>query len=704
MLTTYLCQTLSDFRPSGALTYISYGWLWFLAFVAVAVYGSDTFTAVNLLAYDKWSSQIQPSIPLEYSRWIFAVCIIISWVLCAFEWIRALRVIRRDAVAESYMDPLAVVLQSMRPHGWKRFLVFAELTKSKKGLDYIALFVYFQLKGSLRIIVAEAPRQVVNAVTLYSVLQADLLPTGDNAATDGRSDFEQFWVNLGALASSNREQAVVLFTMLFTLCIWVVSALSLITAVVLYLVFLWHHIPQRDGRLSIYCRRKIDRRLTKVVSAKVKQALEDEEKKRLREGGKSKPNKSNQNLRERPEFERKPTVPIIGETTPRVDDGNLLDFKFERQDSLATVSSFDAKSLPSLPRQPTLPDIRSANARPGMLVRSETEASNFSTISHESDAPLLRNATDMGFADDYVTHPRPIMGRQTSGQSSASYGDVSRQVSASPRPPIGRKGSSYDSRPGYDRQDSGSTYGSRPPIDRRAAASPYGPPSIMDRQISNPHLGSRNPNLRAMTPVTEVSGFSNESERMRPGAATFAPPRYYTPPPGQRYEAQDNPPRALMRQGTQESMSSSRTVPMQPSHPSFHRPFSPPTRAATAEPSNDRFSPAPARFGESIEMMARPPPPVMLSRSGTPSSQNGGGGYVAFNPSFNSSANAHGGPRRNMTGSYNTAANTGYGPTPQRSATAPPEQAAYDGIIDEYRSGHHQGENLPRSATAGPRW
>lgn len=49
------------------------------------------------------------------------------------------------------MDPMAVILQSMRMgsqgRGWRRFLVFAELTKSKKGVDYIALFVYFQFKG-----------------------------------------------------------------------------------------------------------------------------------------------------------------------------------------------------------------------------------------------------------------------------------------------------------------------------------------------------------------------------------------------------------------------------------------------------------------------------------------------------------------------------------------------------------------------------
>lgn len=142
-------QTLSDFKSTSAWTPISYVWLWILAIIAVAVYAADTFTAVNLLAYDKWSSKIEPAIPFKYSKWIFAVCIFISWALAAWEWLRAVRVIKRGGVAESYMDPLAVTLQSMRPQGWKRFLVFAQLTKSKKGADYVALFVYFAFKGKL---------------------------------------------------------------------------------------------------------------------------------------------------------------------------------------------------------------------------------------------------------------------------------------------------------------------------------------------------------------------------------------------------------------------------------------------------------------------------------------------------------------------------------------------------------------------------
>lgn len=61
-----------------------------------------------------------------------------------------MRVMKRGSVAECYLDNLAVRLESVRfgeGQGWRRFLVFAELTKSKKGAEYVALFTYFSFSG-----------------------------------------------------------------------------------------------------------------------------------------------------------------------------------------------------------------------------------------------------------------------------------------------------------------------------------------------------------------------------------------------------------------------------------------------------------------------------------------------------------------------------------------------------------------------------
>lgn len=55
------------------------------------------------------------------------------------------------AVAQSYLDPLAVRIQSIRMgkegQGFRRFLLFGALTKSRKGADYVALFTYFSFEG-----------------------------------------------------------------------------------------------------------------------------------------------------------------------------------------------------------------------------------------------------------------------------------------------------------------------------------------------------------------------------------------------------------------------------------------------------------------------------------------------------------------------------------------------------------------------------
>lgn len=678
----------------------SYAWLWILGLIAVAVYGADTFTAINLLAYDKWSSQIEPAIPLKYSKWIFAVCIIISWALCIFEWVRAIRVIRRGSVAESYMDSLAVALQSMRPQGWKRFLVFAELTKSKKGVDYVALFVYFAFKGAVRIILAEGPRQVVNAITLYSFMQQDLIPTGDHAATADRSSFEQFWVNVESLAEADREQAVVLFTMLFTLVIWVISALCLIIAVVLYLLFLWHYIPQSDGRLSIYCRRKIDRRLQKIVGQKVKQALEEQEKKQAQDEAKA-ARKANQ-LPSRPQVGRKPMLPQVATQTP--DLGQQTEFGLVRQDQRPPPTRTNTAPLPSIQRKPTMPDMArledrpkmpplrnftappmrtntappmqlhrqptlpdlDADHRPPMPYRSNTEASALSNITYASDASLLGNANDMGYDDTpihYPTQPRPTFDR------SASY--ASRQM-----------------------------------------------PSAMDRQL--PYASSRPAPSRSQTVPPQQPERQDEHwqyERDSTPSPTDMPPYPYGMPSHQELSEYD-------------SIAQSTALPRQRQQQS-HRPYTPLTHMGSGLSFPSRHTPSPDSDAQSYEMTEQPRalkmpepfeqthmPEPFEQQQQLPRSTSAAAGYVAFNPSFAPApaptpapASTFTPPNRSLTSPPQSTGLPTAAAVLQRSATAPPEPmptSSYDDLIEEYRVQPHvqpqytRQEILGRSATAGP--
>ncbi|GAB7337983.1 hypothetical protein MBLNU457_4358t1 [Dothideomycetes sp. NU457] len=503
--------TLDDFHPRSSWTPITYAWLWFMSLIGVAVFAADTFTAVNLLAFDKWSSKVEPAIPLKYSKWIFAVCIMISYVLYAYEYIRAIRVMRRGAVAESYLDPLAVQWQSMRPKGWKRFLVFTELTNSRKGADYVALFTYFQFKSAVRIIFAEAGRQVVNAITLYSVMEANFIPTGAHAAEGNTSPVLQFFLNIKELYLEDKQQAIVLLSMLFTLVIFVFSALSLLTAVIFFITFLWHYIPQHDGRLSIYCKRKIDKRLEKIVESKVKAAIEDQERKRKKEEARAakRQDKSDQ----KPKLKHQPTLPDLGDFANEKDA-----FPLVRQDTASTLPLYSSRPPTreeirtppaALTRQPTLPNVGLSQDRPGMPYRSDTQSSAMSGYSYASNAPLLSNADDMGYESNRSESPdsgfsRPALHHMTSSSSFRSHGLPRSNTQSS----LGSQQSYGPPRPGIPRSNTQNSFGSQ---------HSYGPPP---------------PAMRP--PMRSDTTFSFDHDQMVPsrtGTVVSGPGAFGPPPP-----------------------------------------------------------------------------------------------------------------------------------------------------------------------------
>lgn len=671
---------LADFKNRSCWTPVAYVWLWFMAFVGVAVYGVDTFTAVNLLAFDEWSSQVDPTIPFKYSKWIFAVCILLSWALWIYEMLRAIRVIKRGGVAASYMDPLAVSLQSMRGNGWKRFLVFTELTKSKKGTDYVAFFVYFEFQSALRVLVCEGPRQVVNALTLESLLENKLI---NQAATQDQPALEQFWLNLQNLAGKNVQQVIILGSMLFTLVIWVFSFICLAIAGILYLVFLWHYIPQRDGRLRIYCRRKIDRRLEKIVGEKVQDAIEDENRKREKEEAKAELKRQKTGELPPPappRIARQPTLPQLSESPELKQDAKMQDGSLQRHDTTTTVSTLPQyTSRPStsqgMQRQPTLPDLDMAD-RPGM----SRNISGWSQASYESDAPLIPNA---GYAG----------GLDRSGSPAPSYARQNSNASSSIRRPIpGRNFSqstqaSQRSHLPMNRMDTGASQRSFSPIDARQPP----PPRARFPVRSNTGFSFEQGPQSAIGPISPVDTYgrpvapSVRSATVEPTSAPnhvrtnsqtsyFSRPVAGTPGPG------------MQRQPTFGSLHSqqssfSRPLPRNPSQASsFHRPFS---------PANAADQPLPA--AGSYEMTSQPSHPAT-----TPGiqRQESNGGYVAFNPGVHSASTT---PPQ-------------YQALPPRAATAPNQNrltTGYDDILNDYGgsdSNHHPVGMPPpqRSYTAGP--
>ncbi|KAL9005427.1 MAG: hypothetical protein Q9188_001821 [Gyalolechia gomerana] len=560
---------LRDFRSTSCFSPFSYGVLYIFLLISVAVYAVDLFTAANLLFFNRWSGQVKPVISFNIAKWIFAACILLSLVLLVYRWIRALRVIKSGVVAASYLDPLAVRIQSIRPgargQGWRRFLVFSALTESRKGAEYVALFTHFSFEAWMRIIFAQGPRQLLNAQTLYAVMKADLVPAGDHAAKDGHSAISQFWINTGILANHNREQAAILFGMLFTLLIWIISVVSLLVACIFYVTFLWHHIPSSDGSLTRYCRRKIDTRLSKIVSVKVNKALARGDNLRAR-GAARTPSGERP-----PQVKRQPTIPLVDDDDQSVRPGDLT--RQTTQNTLSSTPSHHATA--ALTRQPTIPDVSPISERPDAPSRSTTQSSARTNESYGSDAPLMGAAGGMGYCPAR-SYSRPLPSRSASNQS-MPYD----RVPMSRKPTAGSQNTQKSYNPAFSW---------RPPPGRMDSNSIIRGPSRQNTELST----------NASTQYGDYGPLS------RNGTHTSIPsPQTYTQ--SQEYEMRPQPPSTSPSRGSSNSQYVAYNPNVHNGSANFQRP-------ATTAPAQDYFShqpyaPPPQRSGAA----PLPPPP----RSGT---------------------------------------------------------------------------------------
>ncbi|EKD16672.1 uncharacterized protein L3040_001411 [Drepanopeziza brunnea f. sp. 'multigermtubi'] len=474
--------SLNDFHSTSCFEFLAYGYLWVSLLISLAVYGVDTFTAVNLLAFDKWSSSVQPVVDFKVQKWVFAGCIIASWVNLGFEHVRAMHVMKRGAVAENYLDSLAVRLQCIRlgkGRGWRRFLVFSELTKSKKGAEYVALFTFFSFQTWIRIIFCQGPRQVLNALTLWAVVKSF-----DSTAGNAGSTILKFFENVEKLADENHLQAVVYSGMLFTLVIWAFGALCLLLSALFYILFLWHYIPNADGGLSGYCERKVNRRLASIVSVKVNKALEKEDRKLQ---------KLDAEAAKKGEMgRRQATLPTL--LDHKSSDGFPAMPTLYRQDTATTLPVY--ASRPGTPAsQPPFPDLAA-----GRFDQMRPTPSRMGTHSSSgSNAPLMSHASDMGYARsgspapslpplDAAGYPAPPQ-RSMTANSNASHWN--RGPPGSPRMPsaMGARGYaaspvSYENTSAVGNGPRMDAYGRPLPraIDNLRSQTPLGPAPSMGRR------------------------------------------------------------------------------------------------------------------------------------------------------------------------------------------------------------------------------
>lgn len=552
---------LDQFRSTACRYLTGYVFMYISLIISLAVYASDIYTAIVLLAFDRWSTSIKPYVPFRISRWIFGGCIILSFILLIYEYVVAYTIIKGKNVSLTYTNPVARNLYSI--YGYKYFCLFAKITKSKNKVEYIALFVFFTFKGWLRLIFADSPRQVLNALTLYSVLKID-------------SDFVD---TVKDLATKSFTEAAVVSVMAFSLFIWVINVSQFIIAL-LCACPLYVHIDKSECTgLEEYCCTRINKRIAKLVAKHHKKGLKD-----LKEANKRLP--------------KQPTLPLVDMNSKYYkDDGDDDD----EDDYGQTTESFD--------------DIVPLNKKGG-LAKSESKdhllsnSSSQTTLAHKDSSSSLNSSNTMtntnplnsAYTNEYGgSSQTSLLTHQNSNPSMNSY----RQ----PPPPPNRNNNYYQPKPS-------------PIPEVRSPASPYHPPTrrfpqvppvdTSERTISNNSYNNvkKSPSQQvqvqepspdaAVAPSSVTFGNSTESTP-RPPPPITNPNR---PPPGRGGSRPVPPPirtdLAQARQAPrQQPPAMAKPIPYRPSpvQQQYPMPPPPPTTSPPYSAGSSVYSPEAHNFG-----------------------------------------------------------------------------------------------------------
>src|SRR3569833_63078 len=231
------------------------------------------------------------------------------------------------------------------------------------------------LTAWIRVIVCSGPRQVVNALTQ----QTNNNTHNTTTKTKDENTLMDFFKKIRLLAVTDPREALMLSGMLFTLVIWVFSFLFLLAAVLFFLFYLWGHITRSDGGLRGFCARKVNKRLTQIVTKKVNKAILNEE--RQRRKAEFKAAKAGQ----RPGMELKATIPDVGDD--KLPEMPML----SRSDTMTTLPVYTSR--PGTAGSFELGAMDQKQQRPPMPSRSVTSASG---STYSARAPLLGHAADPG--------------------------------------------------------------------------------------------------------------------------------------------------------------------------------------------------------------------------------------------------------------------------------------------------------------------
>jgi hypothetical protein len=251
-----------EFTDNGFMMRIKYLWVYIIVLKSFMVYVSDIFSAITMLTTKNWSNEIFKNcdhidgcvaIPFNTGKWLFVGCIIFSFLLVAYESRKAKKIIASRDISYAFTNIMANNYYSLR--SYDHFCFFDHISNSTKTSDDFAFFVFFTFKSWKRLLLADLPRQTINALTLYAVWLVKHKNPGN-------------WYDLSKyFAGNSLSTSALTVSSLFTVLVCAGSLLLLLVAGLCYIPLLLHI----RGNLKEYCCHKVDKRIDDIIKRKHKE-------------------------------------------------------------------------------------------------------------------------------------------------------------------------------------------------------------------------------------------------------------------------------------------------------------------------------------------------------------------------------------------------------------------------------------------------
>jgi len=253
----------NDFIDNRFFMRLKYFWLYLLVFKDFLVYVSDIFSAITRLTTTSWSDETIKSctdcIPIsaDASKWLFVGCVIFGFLLLAYESRKTKRIIASRDISYAFTNVMANNYYSLRSYA--HFCFFDHISNSTKLSDDFAFFIFFTFKSWKRLLLADGPRQAINALTLYAFYKV-------NSHKDGP------WYSPSKyFEGASRSTSALVVTTLFTVVVFAGSLLLLLAAGICYIPLLCHI----RGNLKEYCCHIVDKRIEEVIARERENRLQE---------------------------------------------------------------------------------------------------------------------------------------------------------------------------------------------------------------------------------------------------------------------------------------------------------------------------------------------------------------------------------------------------------------------------------------------